>query len=473
MSSHSESHYPHDMWVFPDAQSTTQDVARKTASTPGILKLGLAIAGVLAILGVVGFVLRMTSDGFSDYGAWGYYAAIFSYIFVITSSAPLVAVAFRLTKSHWRRPISRISELFALVGVVNVILYIPLIYLLPPINNPNFVPGMHGELQIRKTIWMEVPFGAPHLWDFLGIISLAVLSLIILWVSVVPDLAEARSSANGWRSKLYTLLAGHWYGTKKQWIHQKISLALLGALYFMMGVFVHFLIVSDFAMSLIPGWKDSILPPLYTVTGFQSALSIILIIAFTMRKWGGYEKYFGTSVFWSASKIQIGLTLLWTYHLFAFFITLWYGRMELEQNILRYLMFESYSWIFWLNVIFIFLIPFWILVWNPVRKTAWGPALAGIFILVGNLLFQIRIFVGAFNAGDIYHLGLFRVPPPVFPDVWDVFIVLGGIGLVAFIYLIGTRILPALSVWEVKEGAMYQKMGTLYRGEYLVLAKPE
>ena len=150
MSSHSESHYPHDMWVFPDAQSTTQDVARKTASTPGILKLGLAIAGVLAILGVVGFVLRMTSDGFSDYGAWGYYAAIFSYIFVITSSAPLVAVAFRLTKSHWRRPISRISELFALVGVVNVILYIPLIYLLPPINNPNFVPGMHGELQIQK-----------------------------------------------------------------------------------------------------------------------------------------------------------------------------------------------------------------------------------------------------------------------------------------------------------------------------------
>ncbi|GIS83696.1 MAG: hypothetical protein CM1200mP15_23280 [Dehalococcoidia bacterium] len=81
--------------------------------------------------------------------------------------------------------------------------------------------------------------------------------------------------------------------------------------------------------------------------------------------------------------------------------------------------------------------------------------------------------MGAFNAGDIYHLGLFRVPPPVFPDVWDVFIVLGGIGLVAFIYLIGTRILPALSVWEVKEGAMYQKMGTLYRGEYLVFAKPE
>ena len=473
MSSHSESHYPHDMWVFPDAQSATQDIANKTTSMPGKFKLGLAIAGVLAIVGIVGFILRMLTDGFSGHEAWGYYGAIFSYIFIITSSAPLVAVALRLTKSHWRRPISRISELFALVGVVNVILYIPLIYLLPPINNPNFTQGMHGELQIRKTIWMEVPAGAPHLWDFLGIISLAVLSLIILWVSVVPDLAEARYATKGWRRGLYTLLAGHWYGTKKQWIHQKGSLALLGALYFLMVVFVHFLIVSDYAMSLIPGWKDSILPPLYTITGFQSSLSIILIIAFVMRKWGGYRDYFGTSVFWSASKIQIGLTLLWTYHLFAFFITLWYGRMELEQNILRYLMFESYSWLFWLNVIFIFLIPFWILVWNPVRKTAWGPALAGSFILVGNLMFQIRIFVGAFNAGDIYHLGLFKVPPPVFPDVWDIFMVVGGLGLVAFIYLLGTKVLPALSVWEVKEGAMYQQMGSLYRGEYLILAKPE
>ena len=129
MSSHAESHYPHDMWVFPDAQSATQDVASKTASTPGVLKLGIAIAGVLAVLGIVGFVLRMTTDGFADYGAWGYYAAIFSFIFIITSSAPLVAVAFRLTKSHWRRPISRISELFALVGVVNVILYLSLIHI--------------------------------------------------------------------------------------------------------------------------------------------------------------------------------------------------------------------------------------------------------------------------------------------------------------------------------------------------------
>ena len=120
-------------------------------------------------------------------------------------------------------------------------------------------------------------------------------------------------------------------------------MAILGAIYFMMLIFVQFLIVSDFAMSLVPGWKDSILPPLYTVTGFQSAISLVLIIAFVMRRWGGYEQYIGRSPFWSASKVQLGLTLLWTYHLFAFFITMWYGRLEVEQNLIKYLIFESYT----------------------------------------------------------------------------------------------------------------------------------
>ena len=46
-------------------------------------------------------------------------------------------------------------------------------------------------------------------------------------------------------------------------------------------------------------------------------------------------------------------------------------------------------------------------------------------------------------------------------------------GAVAFLYLAATRLIPVLSVWETKEGTMYQRMGTLIRGEYLVLAKPE
>ncbi len=463
------------MWVFPSPEAMTRDVAAKMAATRRIFPLVMTATGVLFILGIIGFIARAVDDGFDNYAAWGYYAAIFSMIFMVAGGAPLAAVAFRLTKSHWRRPLSRISEMFAVLGIFSTLMLIPLLFVMPDINNAEFVVGSES-MEIRRTIWFEVPIGAPIAWDILGLVFLTICGLGILWLSALPDLAECRLTATGFRAKIYGLLAGRWYGTKRQWNTQKAGLAILGGFYFMLLIFVQFVIVSDYAMSLVPGWKDSILPPLYTLTSLQSSLGAILIILFILRRWGGYGEYIGISPFWSASKIVLGLTLLWVYHTFAFFITFWFGRLEVEQNIIKYLFIESYGGAFVANLFFSFAVPFLILLWNPVRKSAWGPALAGLSALGGAFIFNIRMFVGSFNAADgqeIFNVGLARVPGPTYPDVFDVFMVIGGIGGAIFIYLLATKIVPILSVWEIKEGAKYQKMGTLIKGEYLILAKPE
>ena len=458
------------MWVFPAPETLTRDIAGKTTSMPRPFSIALSVAGILFVLGIIGFVARAIDDGFGDHAPWGYYAAIFSFLFMVTGAAPLASVAFRFTKSHWRRPLSRVSELFAVVGVLNILMFIPLMLVLPSINNPNI--GVE-ELEIRRTIWFEVPIGAPHVWDLLGVIFLAVTGLAILWLSAMPDMAESRLTATGFRRRMYSLLAGHWYGTKRQWTTQKAGLAFLGAFYFMFLIYVQFIFVTDYAMSLVPGWKDSILPPLYTITSFQSSLGLILVVLFIMRRWGGYQEYIGVSTFWSASKLLLGFTLLWAYHTFAFMITFWFGRLEVEQNVIKYFFIDAYGGVFAANFFFSFVMPFLVLLWNPVRKSAWGPALAGLAALSGAFLFNMKTFIGAFNAGDIYAIGFEFVPGAAWPAVWDVFIVIGGLGAAAFIYLAATRFIPILSVWEVKEGAMYQHMGTLIRGRYLVLAKPE
>ena len=462
------------MWVFPDAKLMSQDVSEKTRSMPQPFTIALVLTGILFIIGIVGFVARAADDGFGEIAPWGYYMAVFSLVFMVTSGAPLVSVAFRFTKSHWRRPLSRVGELFSVVGILNLLMFIPMMFLLPSLDNPNGV--VEGQLELRRSIWFEGPIGSPHAWDVLGVLFLAVTSMAILWVSAMPDMAESRGKATGFRGWVYSRLAGHWYGTKRQWNTQKAGLALLGAFYFMILIFVHFEISSDYAQSLIPGWKDSIFPVIYSITSLQMALGAILVTLFIMRRWGGYEGYIGKSVFWAASKVLLGVTLLWVYHLFAFFITFWYGRMEVEQNIIKYLVLETYGWVFLFNLIFSFIAPFAVLLWNPVRRTAWGPALAGLLVLIGGLAFNIRIFVGAANAApgsEIYDIVFEHLPPPVYPDVWDVFMVVGGIGAAIFIYMATTKLLPLLSLWEVKEGTMYQKWGRFMRGEYMILAKPE
>ena len=458
------------MWVFPRPEEMTTDLAAKTSAAPNAFKLGLAGAGVLFILGIIGFVVRATTDGFTDHGPWGYYATGFFFVFMITSGAPLAAVTFRFTKSHWRRPLTRVSELFAVVGVVNVILFIPLMLVYPAFENPG--AGEH-MLELRRTIWFEVPIGAPHWWDMLGVAFLGATSLAILWLTSMPDMAERRYTSTGFRRAIYRALAGRWYGTKRQWEIQKAGIALLGAFYFMFLIYVHFIITTDYAQSMVPGWKDSIFPVLFSLTSFQTGLGVILVILYIMRRWGGYQEYIGISPFWSASKLLLAFTLLWAYHVFAFLITYWFGRLEVEQNIVNYFFIKSYGWVFVANFFFTFVVPFLLLLWNPVRKTAWGPALAGLSALLGALLFNLRVFVGAFNAGDIYSMGLDHVPPAVLPDLWDIFMLVGPIGAAALVYLVATKIVPMISVWETKEGAKYQSMQTFIRGEYLVLAKPE
>ena len=44
-----------------------------------------ALSGIMFALGIVGYILRLTS-GFDDKGAWGYYVAVFAFLMTTTST---------------------------------------------------------------------------------------------------------------------------------------------------------------------------------------------------------------------------------------------------------------------------------------------------------------------------------------------------------------------------------------------------
>ncbi len=449
-------------------------------------KFWLVMAGlaVLVALGIVGFVVRALDDGFSDSARpqWGYYAAMFAFLLVTAGTAPVAAIAFRWTKNHWRRPFSRASELFALVGLLNLLWFIPMLILLPNID-------LDGNrlLQVgvdRRTIWFEVPIGAPIWWDLMAMVGLVFCGLAILWVSARPDMAALAERGNGLRASIWGKLSMGWLGTERDWKVQGVSLALLGAFYFMLLVFVHFLVSIDFALSLVPGWKDSIFAPHHALTGFQAAVGTLLVTMFLMRNLGGYRDYIGLDQFWSFSKVLLGLTLLWGYFWFSEFMTFWYGRDPTEQSIIKLVMFESYRTAFLLNLFFSFLIPTAMLIWNGVRKSIIGPTIAGASVVIGAFFMMVRLYVPAFNVPQ-EHLGEHSIAEfypagnpeqwllPVLPDVWDVFIILGGLGAVAFIFLLGTKLLPVVSMWETKEGILYIVRRPFMKGRYVVLGKPD
>jgi molybdopterin-containing oxidoreductase family membrane subunit len=177
--------------------------------------------------------------------------------------------------------------------------------------------------------------------------------------------------------------------------------------------------------------------------------------------------------FWSISKILLALSLLWAYFWFAALITFWYGRTPDEQNILKTFMFESYRIPFLINFFCSFLIPFGMLIWNPVRKSVIGPTIAGVSVLIGAYFMTIRLYVPAFGLEKVTGHHLEVVPLPITPDISDILIIIGGLSGAALVYVLASKIIPIISVWEMKEGLLYQRVRPFLRSKYMVMGKPE
>ena len=448
----------------------THDLVSRQQSTGRTFQVAVVVFGALFVLGIVGFVLRVM-DGVSDTAIWGYHAAAFTFILATAQAAPMVAIAPRLARAHWRRPISRAAELFTVVGLFNILLFIPLLWVLPSLDDGRRTLWFFGDTQ-------NVPEYMPQIAASLALILLVLIGLVLLWVSSLPDLAAIRDRSTGRKQRIFARLASGWIGTSRQWhmLHRRIGIA--GAFYFMMLVFVHFLISVDFAMALVPGWIDALFPATQAHNALQSGVATVLITMFLLRRFGGYGDYIGLDQFWGLGKLLFALSLLWFWFWFSSFNILWYGAKPNERAVLDLLMFGPYQTVFIAAFLCLFVIPLFTMIWNPLRKSIWGPTLLAAVVLVGAFLDKIRIYVASYSApgiGDpaVDKHELHTIPAAVTPGLPDVLIWVGAISGSILVYMLASKIFPPINIWEQKELLLYKVHKPFHRTEVLVLGKPE
>ena len=431
-----------------------------------------SVFGILLILGIVGFVMRLSS-GVGDRAVWGYYAAVFAFILTTAQAAPMVAIAPRLAKAHWRRPISRVAELWSAVGLFNLLLFIPMLWILPPLSDG------------RRSLWFyeagKVPNYSPHIWASVAMLALVVIGVMLLWLSALPDFAAVRDNApDGWKKRWAGKMARGWMGTSAQWNMQYHRMGILGAFYFMMLVFVHFLVSVDFLMTLVPGWIDALFPITHAANALQAACATVVLTIWCLRKFGGYEDYIGKDQIWGLGKLMFALSLLWFWFWFSSFNVMWYGKKPNEQAVINLMMTGPYLTVFMAVFVLNFLIPLWTMIWNPLRRSTWGPAIISISVLAGTFLDRVRLYVAAYSVPGIgnssidkHALELEHIPEAVRPELADIFIMVGAVGGMIFIFLMATRLVPVMNFWEQKELLLYKLHKPFHRTEVMVLGKPE
>ena len=65
------------------------------------------------------------------------------------------------------------------------------------------------------------------------------------------------------------------------------------------------------------------------------------------------------------------------------------------------------------------------------------------------------------------------MPAANFPDLADVLLLIGVAGAVVFLYSLSSRLIPPLSLWELKEGQLLTRVRSVIRNEVVVIGKPE
>src|SRR5205085_8510858 len=131
----------------------------------------------------------------------------------------------------------------------------------------------------------------------------------------------------------------YWLGTERQWRALVRAQIWLGALYLMLFTYVHLVVVSDLAMSLVPAWGSANMPPYQVVTSLEGGVAVALVALAAARRFGGLQRYVGRDTFHAAAKLLLALALLWFYLFWSELLTYWYGRTPDEQHLLELLMF--------------------------------------------------------------------------------------------------------------------------------------
>ena len=460
---HEAEHHALPAQVAPDVGAR-----ELVATTMGASRRFKAIAwtlGVLSVAGIVALVLKWL-DQSDDSTRWGYVAALLSFLLSVAGGAPMVAMAPVLAKANWVRPVTRIAAMFSFASVVTIITLIPLVAMLPPLVT---------EGARRRTIWFEAPDYSPHIWSIVGLVLLLITGIGLFYSAAIPDFASMRDHSSGWRQRLGKRFARGWVGTDSQWRTLRMRIGMFGTFYFLILVFVNFLITTDFGQSLVPGWRDAIFPMYHSISSFQAGVAGIVIALWAARRYMHLEKYVHVDAFWSLGRLLFALTLLWVYFFYSSFIVFWYGRAATDISTLDLLIRGPMMYAFIAAIILIWFVPWWILIWNKVRRSVNGMAIGAAVILVGVLLDRIRIFVPAWSVppDQIHQRWLEKIPDTIYPDVFDILIMAGGISLAVLIILLMTRVIPVLSVWQVQEFNLLSKPIKYVRGQATQIAKPD
>ena len=372
---------------------------------------------------------------------WGVFLVNTVFWIGISHAGTFISAILRVFKAEFRRPFTRAAELMTTFGLIqagaSIFMHLGrvwLAYWMFPVPN-------------ERQLWPN--FHSPLMWDLLAITTYVLGSTMYLFLPLIPDLAMARDRSTGWRKTFYRILALGFRGTEGEWRHLTTAMNIFAFAIIPVMFSVHTIVSWDFAMAMRPGWSSTVFGPYFVLGALHSGMGAVAIVLFIMRYTMKHMDYFIRKEHFDAlGKLMMIVSFAYAYFFFNDYIVQWYGGDAATDNLLHWLEAGPMAWMFFQMVGFNIVLPF-LTLWNKrIRTTPWLLAIIGLLINVG-MYWERYIIVPVM-------LTINRMPFTwrLYEPRIEVFLTIGTFAMFLLFYMIASRLIPLVPVWEVQEGQM-------------------
>lgn len=370
---------------------------------------------------------------------WGLYITSFVFWIGISHSGTLVSAILRVLNVEWRRPLTRVAEAMTLFALMIGGLF-PIVHLGRAWRFYWMVP-----LPNERGLWPN--FRSPLMWDLLAILTYITASTLFLFLPLVPDLAAARDRSRGIRRRLYRLLSLGWRGTQQQWNRLHVGMRVFTIVVIPIAVSVHSIVAWDFGMTQLEGWHSTVFAPYFVIGAIYSGVAALVAVLVVVRRGMHLEEFLTLRHLDRIGKMLLAVAAIWFFFWWAGFLTDWYGGNAQARELQRLHVFGSMAPLFWTMIAVNVALPFLTLWFRRVRRSPGAMLVIALLINVGMWIERFLIVVGSpVRNGLSFDWGAYR---PGWPEVA---IAASTFAAFALLYLLFSKAIPLISMWEVKEG---------------------
>ena len=425
-----------------DHRSVTDRIAGTVFGKTPLWWFGaFAVAFSIVMMMVVSIVV-LIAKGVGVWGvnvpvAWGFAIINFVWWIGIGHAGTLISAILLLFRQEWRTSINRFAEAMTLFAVACAGMF-PLLHLGRPWLFYWLFPYPNS-----MSIWPQ--FRSPLVWDVFAVSTYGTVSLLFWYVGLIPDLASMRDRAQRpFARYAYGFLALGWRGSVRHWQNYESLYLLLAGLSTPLVLSVHTVVSFDFAVSQVPGWHTTVFPPYFVAGAIYCGFAMVLCLVIPIRSLYKLQDFITQRHLQNMGKIMLATGLVVGYGYLIELFVAWYSGNEFEWFMMKNRITGPY-WPLWWSLILCNVVLIQALWFKRVRSSPLALFLVSVVVNIGMWLERFVIVITSLHRDFLpSSWGVYR------GTVWDWTLYVGTIGFFLCLMFLFIRVLPMISIFEVR-----------------------